>query len=1001
MNQIHILVEYDKYVQRYKSLYGTDKTIVLIQLGSFYEMCYNENDKKGESNLRYICDEILQIIPGEKSYKDHSTNESKKYLMGGFPMIAQEKYLTYLLSHNYTIVIVDQVTEPPNPERKVTKILSPGTDILYNKRNSNNLLSIYIEGYQYEKSILIQVGISAIDLSTGDNYIHSIVNTNRDNQYCMDEISRFIHFYNPSELLFHTKNFELSRNDVISNWDINHDCFRINHFTDSIYTKPTFINNEFKKIYGFSSMLHPISELNLDHKPETMVSLLYLLLYIKHHKSELLKNISKPIEKCDTNYLTLTSNSIRQLNIVNNYSYFKGQNESLLSVCNLCVTPMGKRELQTRLLYPLVNKEEIESRYDKIEYYRDKYENIRLYLTNIIDIDKSLRLLSLTDIEPNKLKSTYISYKLCAQIFTTIDYKNDSFVEFMKEMESMFQFDMITNEPLEQMKRSIFNYGEFDKIDIIDKEIVIYTERMNIALDILSSFTESLKIGVVGKDKNEYVFYCTNNRAEVFREKINKKKKIEIKTNNEILYTFLPEQISYKKRDKQNTSIHIPFMEIISNELTLLYKRLSRFNREIYNDVIVSLYETYSNTLYEVNTLTSDIDVACCSVKLSIDNNYYRPEIVDSDKSSLDIKELRHPIVEQLHKEYEYVTNDITLGINHDGILLYGTNACGKSTLMKAIGLNLVMAQAGFYVACRKFIYTPYTQIFTRILNNDNIFKAQSSFAVEMSELRTILNKCDKHSLILGDELCSGTETTSAISIVYAGLKTLSDIQCSYLFTSHLHQLTTLDKITSIQNMKIYHLEIKYDGDILIYDRKLREGAGPPIYGIKVCEALGLSSEFIEMAKTIQKELEDTNIKTSPYNKKILVDKCEVCGERAKETHHIKEQCTANENGMIDHHHKNNEHNLVPLCKQCHQQTTYGTLIIEGYIQTSQGKQLKYHNVTSSKTRKKYDELQIKTIKTYKSEYDINIKNCISLLLIQENINIGRSTLKKIMENKY
>ena len=143
MNQIHILVEYDKYVQRYKSLYGTDKTIVLIQLGSFYEMCYNENDKKGESNLRYICDEILQIIPGEKSYKDHSTNESKKYLMGGFPMIAQEKYLTYLLSHNYTIVIVDQVTEPPNPERKVTKILSPGTDILYNKRNSNNLLSIY------------------------------------------------------------------------------------------------------------------------------------------------------------------------------------------------------------------------------------------------------------------------------------------------------------------------------------------------------------------------------------------------------------------------------------------------------------------------------------------------------------------------------------------------------------------------------------------------------------------------------------------------------------------------------------------------------------------------------------------------------------------------------------------------------------------------------------------------------------------------------------------
>ena len=81
MNTIHILVEYDKYVDKYKTLYGNDKTIVLIQLGSFYEMCYNENDGKGESNLRYICDEILQIIPGEKSYKDHDTNESKKYIL--------------------------------------------------------------------------------------------------------------------------------------------------------------------------------------------------------------------------------------------------------------------------------------------------------------------------------------------------------------------------------------------------------------------------------------------------------------------------------------------------------------------------------------------------------------------------------------------------------------------------------------------------------------------------------------------------------------------------------------------------------------------------------------------------------------------------------------------------------------------------------------------------------------------------------------------------------
>ena len=94
----------------------------------------------------------------------------------------------------------------------------------------------------------------------------------------MDEISRFINFYDPSEIIFQTKNLELSRNDVISNWDINHDCFRINHFKGSMYEQPSFINNEFQKTYKFTSMLNPISELELDHKTETMYSFLYLLL---------------------------------------------------------------------------------------------------------------------------------------------------------------------------------------------------------------------------------------------------------------------------------------------------------------------------------------------------------------------------------------------------------------------------------------------------------------------------------------------------------------------------------------------------------------------------------------------------------------------------------------------------------------------------------------------------------------------------------------------------
>ena len=135
--------------------------------------------------------------------------------------------------------------------------------------------------------------------------------------------------------------------------------------------------------------------------------------------------------------------------------------------------------------------------------------------------------------------------------------------------------------------------------------------------------------------------------------------------------------------------------------------------------------------------------------------------------------------------------DDVHLGINkQNGILLYGVNAVGKSSLMKSIGIAVIMAQSGFFVAAKEFTYSPYKHIFTRISNNDNIFKGQSTFAVEMSELRSILIRADKYSLILGDELCCGTETTSALSLVTAGVLRLCEKNANFIFATHLHKLS-------------------------------------------------------------------------------------------------------------------------------------------------------------------------------------------------------------------
>ena len=150
---------------------------------------------------------------------------------------------------------------------------------------------------------------------------------------------------------------------------------------------------------------------------------------------------------------------------------------------------------------------------------------------------------------------------------------------------------------------------------------------------------------------------------------------------------------------------------------------------------------------------------------------YTEPIMIPQKNSFVNIKNMRHPIIERINTASEYVPNDVMIGLEGtSGMLLYGCNAVGKSSLMKAIGLNIIMAQAGMYVPASEFIYQPFDYIFTRIADNDNLFKGQSSFAVEMSELRSILKRSNSRNIVLGDELCSGTESVSAQSIFAASV---------------------------------------------------------------------------------------------------------------------------------------------------------------------------------------------------------------------------------------
>ena len=315
------------------------------------------------------------------------------------------------------------------------------------------------------------------------------------------------------------------------------------------------------------------------------------------------------------------------------------------------------------------------------------------------------------------------------------------------------------------------------------------------------------------------------------------------------------------------------------------------------------------------------LDVLITKAHIAKKYNYCCPQLKEGEKSFFIAKQMRHCLIEHLNKNELYVPNDISLG--KDGILLYGTNAVGKSSLIRSIGICIVLAQSGMFVPCSEFSFKPYNAIFTRILGNDDIFKGLSTFAVEMSELRTILNNSNENSLILGDELCSGTETNSAISIFVAGLTKLHAKKSSFIFATHFHQITKMKRIKKLNNLLMKHMEVKYNPakDLLIYNRKLKDGPGNSMYGLEVCKSLSLPQDFLELAYEIRNE-DNKKYKKTRYNAKKIKGKCELCKEESKDIHHLQFQEDADEDGYIKHFHKNHPANLMSICKKCHNYIT-------------------------------------------------------------------------------
>ena len=1027
-----------------------ETTLLFMQVGHFFEAYAvdNAHEKSNADNVYRVAD-ILNIQVTRKN-KNIQENSRGNPIMIGVNLFSIEKHTGILMDAGYTLVLMEQVGEAPNVTREITRVYSPGTYLpvkTIGSAHSNYLLSVFLETIPNDKSRRMKnIGMSVIDFATGKSVTYEVYSkkSNNDFNYALDETFRFIQVYNPSEVIFMINDTpeniqtitEISHTNLLNYLNLNPDI--VHFFDTSSFEQRRFQigyqRELLEKVFSKQNetQLSIIEFLDLETSPLATISFINLIEFAYTHNETIIQRIKKPTLFKDNDYLLLTNNSINQLNLIPNSSNSIGKSRfnSLLSVIDKTSTSIGKRYLKDQLLNPISNADKINERYIIVDFFykEDNYKVFSEILSKITDLEKYHRRITMQLIQPADFYFLDYSYE---NVFHLLDLEPhipdcirpssesiSSLDKFKERINEIFDISKITKYHTDNIDESFFNKGFSSEIDEIQAKCDISRKKLDAICKKFSKLCNQ-EVEVIFKldytDRDGYSLTGTQTRCKTLKAKIGNFSDKPVIIIPDIL-SIESKTITFKNSTNSKTKIDSPEISALCQEYRNLKIKIGNVARKLFQDVLREFDRDFLPNLYPIIDFIGNTDVYKTAAQVAHLYGYHRPTAEKADNSYIIAKELRHPIIERIQTKSEYVPNDIEVGTDtQTGMLLYGTNASGKSSLMKAVGLNIILAQAGFYTASNGFQFSPYKHLFTRILNNDNIFKGESSFAVEVSEIRSILKRCDNNSLVLGDELCNGTENISAQSIFASCVITLSKRNSNFIFATHLHGLMDMEEVKTLDNVNAYHLKVEFDkvNDILVYDRKIQPGNGPPIYGLEVCKAMDLDTDFIQMADKIRRKLlnvEDTVVpdNKSKYNAQVYVHKCGVCEGDADDVHHIKFQCTADDDDIIDGHiDKNVESNLVPLCKKCHTDVHNNKLQIDGYKQTSKGVKLQYHKVTTEQfaehkqSRKKYDTEIVEFIKQLKQTSKTSNKNLKIILEKEHNIQISQGTIIKIINDTY
>ena len=788
--------------------------ILFYRLGDFYEMFFD--------------DALTASRELEITLTGKACGLEERAPMCGIPYHAVEGYLTKLVNKGYKVAICEQVEDPKLAKglvkRDVTRIVTPGTNLnlqsLEESRNNFLMCIVYTP---------TKVGISVADVTTGDYYLTEVEDLRKLN----DEMMK----YKPSEII-------CNEAFLVSGFDVEDLRGRL-HVSVNALEPHLFDDDGCKKVLLRHFRVNTLKGLGVEEFPVGMLASGALLQYLYDTQKTDLAHFTHISPYLTSRYMLLDSSTRRNLELTETLRE-KQKRGSLLWVLDKTKTAMGARLLRSMLEQPLIDRAEMEKRLDAIEELnRDSVsrDEIREYLNPVYDLERLLSKVTYRTANPRDLIAFRNSLEMLPAIKTVLkSFSGQELVEIENNCDDLQDIFQLISESIE------------DDPPVTVREGGMIKDGFDETIDMLRSARRDGKQWLAELEEQD------RERTGI--------KNLRIKYNKVFGYYFevtnsfknmVPEDYIRKQTLANAERYTTPRLKELEDTILNAEDKLTTLEYDLFCRIRDSITEELERIQRTAKSIAK-LDVYASLSLVSERNRYVRPKL--NEKGVIDIKDGRHPVVEQMITNDMFIANDTFLDNgSHCISVITGPNMAGKSTYMRQTALIVLLAQIGCFVPAKSANIGIVDRIFTRVGASDDLASGQSTFMVEMNEVANILRNATSSSLLILDEIGRGTSTFDGLSIAWAVIEHISNrklLGAKTLFATHYHELTELEgKMSNVNN---YCIAVKECGDDIVFLRKIIKGGADKSYGIQVAKLAGVPDMVIDRAKEIVEQLTDNDI---------------------------------------------------------------------------------------------------------------------------------------------